>query len=181
MALTGVQEDEQKMRIVHLYLRDQARLWYNSLQPGQKNNLQNFRNAFLAQFAAPEQRYVLEQELMDRKMKPTETAEQYIREVRNMADKLQWDQDRVMRHLIAGLTPKLKPDVILANPQTLPDTIIRIKLTESARKSVDTTELSAIEQKLDQLVECVNGTTVKDAIAPTRIVTAPMKRKPPNP
>ena len=153
---TGHQSEEKKMAIVKLYLADQARIWYKTLLPAQKNTFATFSTSFNEKYTRPEARYTAEQQLMNRRMKTGEKAQDYVKDVLLQAEQLKWENRRTMQHLMAGISPKLKPHVIMAHPQTLQEACEIIQRAEIAQQT-DTTELAGIQATLEKLTDQLEG------------------------
>ena len=131
----GYTEDADQMRIVKMYLKGRAAIWFKNLNEDQKDTLDHFKDAFKSKFLEGESKYSAQQALYARKQLPGEEPETYIEDVLIKADMLQWTKDQTLQHLIGGLQESLKPYVIMANPTTLEGTCDVILRAHNANKS----------------------------------------------
>ena len=135
IAHAGYVEDDDQLRIVRMYLKGRAAVWYKHLEDDHKDNLENFLEAFNAKFLEGESKYSAQQALYTRRQLPGEAPEKYIEDVLVKADMLNWPQEQTLQHLIGGLQDSLKPYVIMANPGTLEGTCDIILRAHNANKA----------------------------------------------
>ena len=151
LAHGGYPNDEVKLRIIKMFLADCALVWYLSLPAAQVDTVEHFWTAFTAQYLGPGTQYAVEQALMARKQEPTEDANTYMAEVITKANRLGWDQNRTMQHLISGLNNQLKPLVMMKTPQDLQETCRAIGTAKEAAKS-QSIGLESVQSAIKDLV-----------------------------
>ena len=109
-----------------MFLADRALVWFMDL-PGTADHpltVTTFWTAFEEQYSGPGTHYAVEQALTARKQTPGEDADVYIR---YMANRLGWDQDRTMQHLIARLNNELKLFVMVRISRTILRALQKLK------------------------------------------------------
>ena len=162
----------ERLRVIKMFLADQALIWFEALPAAQKNTQVNFWAAFDANYFGHANQYALQQTLISRKQKPGEAVETYIMDVTTKANQLDWDQNRTVAHLIAGLTSKLKPFVLMKNPETLPDTVRAIEMAEQAASSQGA-ELETIQNTLKEIAIQMKTEKEEKKVAPVVPVEQP--------
>ena len=88
---------------------------------------------------------------MSRRQDPKEDAETYTADILTKANQLGWNQDRTVSHLIAGLNNKLKPFVMMKNPQNLKEASRAIQTASEAVK-IQGSEIQDLQTTLKDLV-----------------------------
>ena len=144
-------QNAERLRVIKMFLSDQALIWYQNLAADNKNTVNNFWAAFEANYYGQGTQYALEQALLSRRQQPGEAPESYIGDVMSKANQLNWDANRTIAHLISGLNSKLKPFVMMKNPGTLAETARAIEMAAEAAKC-QTNDLQDIQSALKDLV-----------------------------
>ena len=150
LALQGYQNDQEKLRVIKMFLADRALIWFEGLNADQKRSVQTFKQAFQNKYQAPEARYAAAQALVDRKQGPDEDPENYITDVVLKGHMLGWDNARIQQQLINGLNTRYKPQVIMARPADL-DEACSVIMTARHAVSHQTKELEGIQSALREL------------------------------
>ena len=127
--------EAERIRVIKMFLSDQALIWFEALQADQKATQEQFWTAFDANYFGQGNQYALEQTLLSRKQQAGEKVEAYISDVMSKANQLDWQAERTIAHLISGLNNKLKPLVLMKNPQNLAETCRAIEMAEEAVKT----------------------------------------------
>ena len=153
LAHCGYPDDIAQLRVIKMFLADRALVWYLDLPNNADNPLttEAFWTAFEGQYSGPGTQYAVEQSLMARKQNPGEDADAYITDVVTKANRLGWDQNRTMQHLIAGLNNQLKPLVMMKSPANLQEACRVIGTAKEAAKA-QSAELDGVQTALRDLL-----------------------------
>ena len=143
--------NEERLRVIKMFLSDQALIWYQNLPNHDKDTVAHFWEAFNGNYFGQGTQYALEQTLLSRRQQSGEKVEDYIGDVISKANQLDWQANRTIAHLIAGLNAKLKPFVMMKNPETLAETVRAIEMAAEAVKSQGA-DLETIQSALKELV-----------------------------
>ena len=110
--------DERKVTALPLFLDGSAKTFYSGLPPETKANYQQTADAFRQRFGAEILKFLERQELSNHKMQPDEDLESYIDYVRRKSLRLNLSLEDRLHSFVQNLTPAIKENVILGNPQT---------------------------------------------------------------
>jgi hypothetical protein len=123
-----------KGKVFQLLLRNIATVWFKSL-PRAVKCTQNFdedlAKPFLAKFVTENTKWLTRQALEMRVMRPSETADEYIRAILLLAARLDIEGNDHTHLLIRGLRPVLKAELMGLQPKGFDDTIEKIRLAET--------------------------------------------------
>lgn len=123
--------DRQKVQTFRLLLHGPADVWYSTLDDAVKNDWAQFRQNFENHFGGQNVQYLLEQKLVERRQQPNELTEQYVHDIMQLAQRLRKGDNEIKQILLRGLRSDIKAFVIGQNPQTLADTLQKIKLGDT--------------------------------------------------
>ena len=153
LAHCGYPDDVSQLRVIKMFLADRALVWFMDLPNPDDNPLttEAFWTEFEGQYSGPGTQYAVEQSLMARRQNTGEDADAYITDVVTKANRLGWDQNRTMQHLIAGLNNQLKPLVMMKSPATLQEACRVIGTAKEAAKA-QSADLVGVQSALRDLL-----------------------------
>ena len=153
LAHCGYPDNISQLRVIKMFLADRALVWFMDLPNTEDNPLttEAFWTAFVGQYSGPGTQYAVEQSLMARKQNTGEDADAYITDVVTKANRLGWDQNRTMQHLIAGLNNQLKLLVMMKSPANLQEACRVIGTAKEAAKA-QSADLDGVQTALRDLL-----------------------------
>ena len=137
--------DTEKILTFEMCLSGAAKIWFLTLSEERRKNFTTISEQFKKDYVQNNQ-WLNITRLENRKLKSSETAEHYIKDMSNLALLTGIKDDELAKALIRGLPDQLKWHVISFNPTTLSDTIQRILLGEATLTFTGKEEIHAIEE-----------------------------------
>ena len=164
--LNNISGDE-KLLSFEMCITGAAKSWFNGLTTDTINDFNKVQSEFNENFVQ-NNAWINTTRLDNRRLLPTESAEQYIADVSELAQLVGATDNELSKALIRGLPNGLRWNVISFNPKSLSDTIQRILLGEATLSMADsvnvnaidgtiTSAVSKIEDKVDRLAELMRS------------------------
>ena len=167
--LNGI-DGEDKLLTFEMCLAGAAKCWFSGLAEEITQDFkkieEHFNNTYIQN-----SRWLHVTMLENRKLLPTESAENYINDLSELAQLVGVKNDELSKALIRGLPSILKRHVVSFNPTTLAETIQRILLGEATLSHQDdsvavnsisgtavATAVSKLEDKIDRLEKMMHST-----------------------
>ena len=165
-AIRYMNDPAHRATMAQLLLRGPAEIWCRNAAPNQKDTWDHLTAALRDQFGNLIDRWSLQNQIEQRKLKINEKVEQYINDVRMLASRLNMDDAQTMQALIRGLSPTMKQFVIGHAPANLEQTLQKIRLSETVQtlnpisaqvQSIPQQDMTDLVKQLCQtLAECFN-------------------------
>jgi len=151
-AVYWVLDDDERLRMMGVLLRDIASDWLDGLPLASKANWASFEQAFKSRFADSEfLRWRCTTELYNRTQLPSENVHTYIAAVRKLAKALGIDQSQEKIAIERGLRSTILQHVVLQQPRAIDELIQAARIAEVAQMvSSPPTELADV--KLEKVV-----------------------------
>ena len=123
---------EDQIVVFNLLLKGLAKFWFQGIPACDKTDFAKIKKNFIDTYLSPSKTWLTVQKLEGKKLQPGEKIENYVQEVIQMANNVGLTENEQRAALIRGLTPKLRAQLIIHNPQTLAQTLERIYLSDAA-------------------------------------------------
>ena len=124
--------DELQALLFTTYLGQQPLQFYEGLDAPSRANYGRLRARFLAEYNPENRKFHRRQRLNRRKMKDTESVQEYYHAILTEARKLEYPEESILQLFVEGLRPKIKKYVILQAPNTLEAAYTNAQAKESA-------------------------------------------------
>jgi hypothetical protein len=165
--------EDMKATVLSLLLRNVALVWFKELPLLSRTTADEFETLlekpFLDKFNGKNVKWMTRQRMEARIMKPSETVDEYIREMICMASRLAIDGTALAPSLIRGLRSDIKLQLMALQPDGFDDTVEKIRLAETianmrelgATFGVPTPTDHSESQQISKLERKVNDLTRK--------------------
>src|SRR6267154_4782081 len=155
-------DDNGKIGLVPLLLKDGARLWFDSLPDANKNNLTNLITAFREHYkrdSAVQWRDA--SEAWEIKQDINQSVEQYITLVQEKALKAKMSEEQTRFSIIRGLLPSIRSSVLQHEIESIPDLIKWSRIAENSRCDTNDSHILETVKRLEQKFDNLNTSTTE--------------------
>ena len=121
---------ERRLRALPLNFVGPASTWYNTISTS-VSDYSNLLERLRAQFNSNAWKWVLRQQLTNRRQAPNESVSEYGNDIRRLCQRLALQQTDWLHYFVLGLRPDIQSHVILAQPTTLGQAENLAKLKET--------------------------------------------------
>jgi len=127
---------EKRMRALPLSLANigHANIWFNSLDDGAYESYDDLTALLRNQFDSSADKWLLRQELTQRKQGATETVADFSADVRRQCQRLRLAKTEWLHILIQGLRPDIRSHIVLQQPDSFEQAERMAKLKEAVSK-----------------------------------------------
>ena len=154
-------KDNEKLILFESLLQSGASCWYSNLDATTKKDWTAVKNKFSECYAGAN-RWINSQKIENRKLSPTETCDNYVKNMTDMAQLAGMGEDELSKALIRGLPEEMKWMVVSFNPKTIGETIARILLSEASYKHKKA-EVYSLEERISshKLTDCLEKLSLR--------------------
>ena len=145
---------EKQAKVLPLYLKGSAIIWYNSLPNVDRMNFDELVAALNKHFSSAASQWRLRQMLNERKQKDSESLKSYSDDIRKQCSRLNLSPDECLSHFIKGLRADLKEYVALQQPSSYEEAenLAKLKDVLSAEsKQIPTNTAQLTQEIIEQL------------------------------
>lgn len=178
-AFHGLDKDNIKMAsAMRLKLDGCALSWFNSLTNEVKGDVNSLLTKFREHFAGLHPTWMLEQQLYERCMRPSESLEEYISDIERRCRRLAKTDKEMTTAFIRGLNSALRVFVIQRDPKCFREAVQSARLAQESLtgfNSVETGASSAVLNKLSDQEKAINE--LKDVISTLKVHSVPRINK----
>jgi hypothetical protein len=137
-------DEAGKLGLVPLLLKDGARFWFDALDAGNKDTFDHLSVAFQQQYKRDESiKWRDSSEVWSCTQSSTQSVEDYISKVQQMAFRAKMPEDQLRFSIIRGLLPALRQSVLQHEPTTVDEIKKWATVAESAK--LDTHDSTVVE------------------------------------
>jgi len=141
---------DKRAKVLPLYLKGSAIIWYNSLPNVDSMNFDEIVAALSKHFSSAASQWRLRQLLNERKQKDCESLKSYSDDVRKQCSRLNLSPDECLSHFIKGLRADLKEYVVLQQPSSYEEAenLAKLKDVLSAETKQAPTNTAQLTQEI---------------------------------
>ena len=123
---------DRQLDLFKLLLKGLAQDWLQSLKDDKKKDYATIKTEFNTQYIEPKHPWVNLQKLNARRLQPTESVEDYIKDILALCP--DGDSTSKMNHLLTGLDPEDRATLMCQNPTTLDDLVHKMVLLRASHQ-----------------------------------------------
>ena len=174
-AFHGLNKDNVKMAsAMRLKLDGCALSWYNSVSNEVKGDIKQLSTKFREHFTGLHPTWMLEQQLYERCMRPSESLEDYISDIERRCRRLEKTDKEMTTAFIRGLLSSLRVFVIQRDPKCFKDAVQSARLAQESLVGIPNVETGASNSVLNKLSaqeKAINE--LKDVISTLQVSNVP--------
>jgi len=172
-------------QLLQLLLTDSAADWLESVPLNDKQNLQTLYRNLAERFATPDiLRWRHAQSIFERHQRETESVDQYITDIVNLAKKVPIQDPTIIRFaLLKGFKSYIRRHVLQTGVNTLEGTIKAARVAEAAAADApaENTDVAAVSKDVRELVAAFKALQLQQRSSPTTERVAEIRSPSPRP
>ena len=162
----GFTTEPEKIRMAKMFLKGPALVWFKQIDPA-PTTLQDVWTAFENKYIKGEAARTTIQDLLVRQQRPGEDPLKYAEEIQRMALAVEWAKPRIIQHIVAGLQPEYKKEVIVKGlgENDLDGLLSLLRKLKNVGIGSTTAEMRNISQSLTQILTEMKSDKIEKKLA----------------